>query len=97
MASWTSEFLTQFFGNSFAGGFIIAVLLVLLQTMCWDVMRKFSRSGDITPGFYPLSFIPAVCALAFLCEGGNMLSAIIALLKVLGCFWLLSWSSAFCR
>ena len=92
VASWTSEFLTQFFGNSFAGGFIIAVLLVLLQTMCWDVMRKFSRSGDITPGFYPLSFIPAVCALAFLCEGGNMLSAIIALLKVLGCFWLLSFS-----
>lgn len=92
VASWTSEFLTQFFGNSFVGGFIIAVLLVLLQTMCWDVMRKFSRSGDITPGFYPLSFIPAVCALAFLCEGGNMLSAIIALLKVLGCFWLLSFS-----
>lgn len=84
LASYLAEFCVQFFYIGWLGALILAALLCLLQLETWRVVKVFNPSASVA--WYPVSFIPAVCSLAFLCDAGNLPSAIVALILVCEAF-----------
>lgn len=71
VASYLSEFFVQFFHVAWLGALLLAVLTALAQVQSWRLVRSS-----------PLSFIPAVCFWAFLCDAGNLVSALVAFLLI---------------
>ncbi len=71
VASYLGEFFVQFFHVSWLGALLLAVLTALAQVQSWRLVKS-----------YPLSFIPAVCFWAFLCDAGNLVSALVAYLLI---------------
>jgi len=75
-ADWLNGFLVQFFYYAQVGALIIAVLLLLLQTLMWKVMNKFGASTLS----YPVSLLPSIVAFLFLCDENALLTGIIAII-----------------
>ena len=80
VASYLGEFFVQFFHVAWLGALLLAVLTALAQVQSWRVVK--SVKADIDNAWYPLSFIPAVCFWAFLCDAGNLVSALTAFLLI---------------
>ena len=80
VASYLGEFFVQFFHVAWLGALSLAVLTALAQVQSWRVVRSVKADADNV--WYPLSFIPAVCFWAFLCDAGNLVSALVAFLLV---------------
>ena len=80
MASYLGEFFVQFFHVAWLGALSLAVLTALAQVQTWRVVRSVKADADNI--WYPLSFIPAVCFWAFLCDSGNLVSALVAFLLI---------------
>ena len=80
VASYMGEFFVQFFHVEWLGALLLAVLTALAQVQSWRVMSSVKK--DIDNAWYPLSFIPAVCFWAFLCDAGNLVSALVAFLLI---------------
>ncbi|MBR5660297.1 MAG: hypothetical protein IKW99_01965 [Bacteroidales bacterium] len=80
VASYLGEFFVQFFHIAWLGALLLAVLTALAQVQSWRVMN--SVKADVNDAWYPLSFIPAVCFWAFLCDAGNLVSALVAFLLI---------------
>lgn len=83
LIGYAAEFLTQFFLSRWAGAMIIAALLALLQIMTLALMDRVKKTDGV---FVPLSFIPSICAWAFLADSVNMLGSVIALIAVIAAF-----------
>jgi hypothetical protein len=75
LSGYLSQFVTQFFVDSFAGGFCIALLLIALQRLVWSVSRKTN--------YYLLSFIPSILYTCALMDENFLLTALVALIFVL--------------
>ena len=87
-SDWCGRFLVQFFIQSFAGAAIYALLLTLVQILCFLICRKRSFL------FYSLSFIPAVLLLIFCCNESSLpgvLVAVILSLTALACAFMSDW------
>lgn len=87
LASLLGGFLVQFFAVGWLGALLMALCAVGLQALTWKVMKRMRPGVD--DAFFPLSFIPAACSVAFMCDAGNLLSAVVALLMVCGA-WLVA-------
>lgn len=80
-ADWCGRFLVQFFIQAPAGAAIYALLLSLVQILCYLSFRKRNMV------LYSLSFIPAILLWIFCCNESSMLGAVVAVilsLAVLG-------------
>ena len=80
VASYLGEFFVQFFHVAWLGALLLAVLTALAQVQTWRVVSSVKADAD--NAWYPLSFIPAVCFWAFLCDAGNLVSALVAFLLI---------------
>ena len=80
VASYLGEFFVQFFHIAWLGALLLAVLTALVQVQSWRVVSSVKAGADIA--WYPLSFIPAVCFWAFLCDAGNLVNAMVAFLLI---------------
>jgi hypothetical protein len=79
LSSYFSRLFTQFFVDSFAGGFCIALLLIVLQQLVWHISVDFSKKTS----YYLLSFIPSTVYACALMDENILLTALIALIFVL--------------
>jgi hypothetical protein len=79
LSSYFSKLFTQFFVDSFAGGFCISLLLVALQQLIWCVSNGFSKKSS----YYLLSFIPSTVYTCALMDENILLTALIALIFIL--------------
>jgi len=79
MAIYIGNFLVQFFYYAWAGAFVIAVLLVLLQREIVWITKKFGCND----AFYPLTFLPSIVYWILLCDENYMLSGLVLLIMVL--------------
>lgn len=82
IAVYISEFAAQFFLFSVPAGIIVTLAFLILQQLSWRLISTFCQADNDT--WYPLSFIPAFCAWAYLCVFGNMFSGIVAVCAALG-------------
>jgi hypothetical protein len=79
LSSYFSRLFIQFFVDSFAGGFCIALLLIVLQLLVSHISVGFSKKT----GYYLLSFIPSTIYACALMDENMFLTALIALILVL--------------
>lgn len=70
VADYISEFIVQFYYWPAIGGFILALLLTLLQRLLWSVAKGLGVRSYV----YPLSFIPVAALMAFLVNENALLS-----------------------
>ncbi len=90
-SDWCGRFLVQFFIQSFAGAAIYALLLTLVQILCFLICRKRNFL------FYSLSFIPAVLLLIFCCNESSLPGVLVAVafsLAALACAFKFGWHPA---
>ena len=83
ISEYISEFCVQFFHISFCSSLAVTLAFCLLQALTWKAMKAIKPGHD---ALYPLSFVPAFCAWAFLCVLGSMFTAVVALILTLGYF-----------
>lgn len=73
-ADWCGRLLVQFFIQAPAGAAVYALLLALVQILCYLTFR--SRNLLL----YSLSFIPAILLWIFCCNESSMLGAVVAVI-----------------
>jgi len=78
-----AEFLVQFYVYPFVGATIIALLLVAVQLMAWNAMR---RVGAV-PLLYPLSFVPALFLWRYMGDANVMLTFVVAIVAAQCASW----------
>lgn len=76
-ADWCGRLLIQFFIQAPAGAAIYAVLLTLVQILCYLTFRNRNLL------LYSISFIPAILLWIFCCNESSMLGAVVAVILVL--------------
>lgn len=76
-ADWCGRFLVQFFLQAPAGAAIYAILLALVQILCYLTFR--SRNLFL----YALSFIPAMLLWLFCCNENSLPGAVVAVILAL--------------
>ena len=77
-ADYVSRFLIQFYRAPFAGGMIIALLLVLLQAAVYKTAKNLVK-GNVS---LPLTFVPSVFYWILLCNPNYTLAGLLALVAV---------------
>lgn len=83
LSSYCSRLFTQFFVDSFAGGFCIAILLIVLQQLVWHISVTQVQLRAKKNDYYLLSFIPSMVYACALMDENLLLTALIALIFVL--------------
>ncbi|MDF9831428.1 DUF6057 family protein [Parabacteroides sp. PF5-6] len=75
LAIYLGRFFTQFFYDSFTGGFLVALLLVALQRLVRDAANQVTR----LPSAQLLTCIPSLLYAAVLCDENMLLNGLVAL------------------
>jgi hypothetical protein len=83
LSIYVDRFVTQFFVDSFAGGFCVSLLLIALQRLVWLSSIGCARSKVIKSGGYILSFIPSALYACAWMDENLLLTPLLALIFVL--------------
>lgn len=75
LADYLAEWLTQWYRYTAVGGLIIAIMMVTLQLLTWQVGKNLGAK----PAYYPLSFLPAMFLWGYMGDINVMLSFILSL------------------
>lgn len=76
IARYVAEFFVQFCNNTMAGGWVMVVVLVVLQLLMW---LTFRRRG-VSVVWYPVSFLPALLVWYYLGDENVRFTFVVALI-----------------
>lgn len=83
ISEYVSEFFVQFFHLRLCAALLVSLAFCLLQVLMWKVMVSINGKND---ALFPLSFVVAFGAWAFMCELGSMFTCVIALIVTMGTY-----------
>ena len=83
ISEYVSELFVQFFHLRLCAALLVSLAFCLLQVLMWKVMVSINGKND---ALFPLSFVVAFGAWAFMCELGSMFTCVIALIVTLGTY-----------
>lgn len=78
LADYIAEFITQWNYIFVVGAILLALLFFVFQRLTW-LIAKDEETADV---WYPLSFVPAILLLAYMCDANVMPSFLVALVLV---------------
>ena len=87
LGRWLAEFLVQFYNNPLFGAVIIAILYMLIQRLCWVLIRRQCRADASLSLAYLLSFIPVLMVWYLMGDTNTMLSFVVSFLLALVAMW----------
>ena len=79
LADWLGRFLTQFCYHAPVGAALMTILVIAVQLLTWTACRRHTFVS------YAFSFLPAIAALAFLCDESALAGGVVALILALAC------------
>ncbi|MCQ2204835.1 MAG: DUF6057 family protein [Bacteroidales bacterium] len=79
LADYLAEFCVQFFFYKWAGGLVMALLLVAIQLCVWLIARRIGANEN----HYPLSLIPSLLIVAYLGDHNAMPTFVMTILMAL--------------
>lgn len=78
LADYIAEFITQWNYIFVVGALLLALLFFVFQRLTWRIAED-EETADV---WYPLSFVPAILMLAYMCDANVMPSFLVALVLV---------------
>ena len=83
LARYIAEFIVQFYNNVIFGALLIALVYVVIQLLCWRLIRRRNFMNMTIDGWYPISFLPSIVLWYLMGDQNVMLTYAVALVIVL--------------